>query len=42
LGQMALQVAAAPVPEPTEVAMMLAGLALIAGVRRRARATAQA
>lgn len=40
LGELAVQTAMAPVPEPAEYAMMIAGLLLIAGVRRRAKATA--
>ena len=43
LGEMAVQTAMAPVPEPAEYAMMIAGLLLIAGIhRRRAKASVTA
>ena len=43
LGNMAVQTALAPVPEPAEYAMMIAGLLLIAGIhRRRAKASVSA
>jgi phospholipase/lecithinase/hemolysin len=40
LGDMALQAALAPVPEPSEYAMLIAGLLLVVGLRRRAASAA--
>jgi len=40
LGALALQTAMAPVPEPAEYAMLIAGLLVIAGIRRRTKAPA--
>lgn len=40
LGELAVQTALAPVPEPTEYAMLIAGLLLIGGLRRRASCAA--
>jgi phospholipase/lecithinase/hemolysin len=37
LGALAVQTALAPVPEPSEYAMMIAGLLVVVGMRRRAR-----
>ena len=43
LGELAVQTAMAPVPEPAEYVMMIAGLLLIAGIhRRRAKASVSA
>jgi len=38
LGALALQTALAPVPEPSEYAMLIAGLMVVVGMRRRAQA----
>ncbi len=38
LGDLALQTALAPVPEPSEFAMLIAGLLVVVGMRRRAQA----
>lgn len=37
LGDMAIEAALAPVPEPSEVAMLIAGLLMVAGLSRRRR-----